>query len=117
MSATFKITINSIRTTEVDGNKVVKQVSFDVQGSQEGQQFSLPQTVELSDPDSAAFKPLSEVTESDVIAWVEVNFLQMDSVKAHIQHVLYKQITEASLKVTHLPWLPEPVVPAPEPSN
>ena len=67
-----------------------------------------PQTVELSDPDSAAFKPLFEVTESDVIAWVEVNFLQMDSVKAHIQHVLYKQITEASLKVTHLPWLPEP---------
>lgn len=114
MSATFKITINSIRTTEINGNNVVKQVSFDVQGSQEGQQFSLPQTVELSDPDSATFKPLSELTEADVITWVEVNFLQMDSVKAHIQYVLDKQIAEASLKATPLPWLPEPSPITPE---
>ena len=117
MTAIFKITINSIRTTEVNGNKVVKQVSFDVQGSQDGQQFNLPQTVELSDPDSASFKPFSQLTESDVISWVETNFSQMDSVKAHIQYVLDKQVAEASLAATHLPWLPEPVVSTPGPSN
>lgn len=109
MSTTFKITINSIRTADINGmSNAVKQVSFDVQGSQQDQHFNLPQGVELSDPDSSTFKPLSELIEADIVAWVEANFSQMDSVKAHIQYVLDKQVAEASLKITHLPWLPEP---------
>ena len=75
MSTTFKITINSIRTADINGmSNAVKQVSFDVQGSQQDQHFNLPQDVELSDPDSSTFKPLSELIEADIVAWVEANF-------------------------------------------
>ena len=109
MSATFKITINSIRTAEIDGmTDVVKQVSFDVQGSQQDQNFNLPQNVVLSDPDSEVFKPFSELVEDDVIAWIESNFSEMDCVKSHIQYVLDKQVAEASLQAKALPWQPEP---------
>lgn len=109
MSATYKIIINSISTIDINGmSDVVKQVSFDVQGSQEGEHFNLPQTVELQNPDSTSFKPFSELTEADVIPWVEVNFSQMDSVKAHIQYVLNQQIAKSSLKVKPLPWQPAP---------
>lgn len=109
MSATFEITINSVRTADINGmSDVVKQVSFDVRGSQQDQHFNLPQNVELSDPDSVAFKPFSELTPADVVAWVEANFSQMDSVKAHIQYVLDRQVAEISLQAKPLPWQPAP---------
>jgi hypothetical protein len=116
MSATFEITINSVRTADINGmSDVVKQVSFDVRGSQQDQHFNLPQNVELSDPDSVAFKPFSELTPADVVAWVEANFSQMDSVKAHIQYVLDRQVAEVSLQAKPLPWAeptPTPTPPA-----
>ena len=116
MSATFEITINSVRTADINGmSDAVKQVSFDVRGSQQDQHFNLPQNVDLGDPDSAAFKAFSELTEADVVAWVEANFSQMDSVKAHIQHALDRQIAEASLQAKPMPWQPEPAPVTPPP--
>lgn len=116
MTATFKITINSVRTADINGmSDVVKQVSFDVRGSEQDQYFNLPQNVELAEPDSAAFKPFSELTLADVVAWVEASFSQMDSVKAHIQYVLDKQVAEMSLQTKPLPWQPEPAPVAPPP--
>ena len=115
MSATFKIIINSVSTGEINGiSDVVRRVSFDVQGSEEGQHFSLPQTVELANPDSASFKPFSEITEADVVAWVEANFSQMERVKTHIQYVLDRRVAEGLLEVKPLPWQPLPATITPE---
>jgi hypothetical protein len=116
MSATFEITINAVYTSDINGmSNAVKHVAFNVRGLQQGQQFNLPQNVDLGDPDSAAFKAFSELTEADVVAWVEANFSQMDSVKAHIQHALDRQIAEASLQAKPMPWQPEPAPVTPPP--
>lgn len=114
MSATFEIKINAIRTGVV-GNltDVIKRVEFTVKGTEQGQSFELPQNVELSEPEAESFKPLAEVTEADVVAWVEANFTNMDGVKAHIQFVLDKEVATAALEAKPLPWAPAPVEPAP----
>lgn len=107
MSATFETKINGIRTGNVgELTNVIRAVEFTVKGTEEGQTFELPQMVELSAPEAASFVPLAQVTEADVIGWVESNFLNMDAVKAHIQYVLSKEIAKASLTVTPMPWAP-----------
>lgn len=119
-TATFDIKITGIRTATV-GNltDVIRKVEFNVKGTEAGQSFDLPQTVDLTDPQSEAFKPLSEVTEADVIAWVEENFTNMNAVKAHIQYVLNIEVAKNALESKPLPWAPPqeaaPAVEAPTP--
>ena len=107
MSATYEIKINGIRTGAV-GNltDVIRKVEFTVRGTEEGQSFELPQTVDLTEPQAESFKPLAQVTEVDVVAWVEENFTNMDGVKAHIQFVLDKEVAKAALESKPLPWAP-----------
>ena len=107
MPATFEIKINAIRTSTVgDLTNVVKRVEFTVKGTEQGQSFELPQSVDLADPQSDAFLPLDQVSEANVVQWVEENFANMDSVKAHIQYVLDKEVAKAALAETPLPWAP-----------
>lgn len=114
MSATFETKINAIRTGTVgELTNVVKRVEFTVKGTEQGQSFELPQSVDLADPQSEAFVPLAQVTETNVVAWVEENFTNMDGVKAHIQSVLDKEVAKAALAEAPLPWAPAP---APEPA-
>jgi glyoxylate utilization-related uncharacterized protein len=116
MSATFEININGIRTGTV-GNltNVIRKVEFTVNGTEQGQTFALPQTVDLSDPQAESFTPLAQVTEANVVAWIEENFTNMDGVKAHIQMVLDKEVAKAALESAPLPWAPA-VEPAPAPA-
>lgn len=115
MSATFETKINAIRTGAVGSlSDVIKRVEFTVKGTEQGQSFELPQTVELSEPDAASFKPLAQVTEADVVAWVEANFTNTDGVRAHIQYVLDRQVAAAVLEAKPLPWAPAPA-PMPTP--
>ena len=118
MSATFEIKINAIRTGKVgELTNVIKKVEFTVKGTEEGQTFELPQTVDLADPEAAAFKPIDTVGEADVVSWVEANFSNLDAVKAHIQYVLDKEVAKAALTSAPLPWAPAPVKPvAPTPA-
>lgn len=114
MSATFETKINAIRTGTVgELTNVVKRVEFTVKGTEQGQSFELPQNVDLADPQSEAFIPLAQITEANVVAWVEENFTNMDSVKAHIQFVLSKEVAKAALTETPMPWAPvvEPATP------
>lgn len=109
MSATFEIKINAIRTGAV-GNltDVIKRVDFTVKGAEQGQSFELPQSVEIADPNPEQFIQLANVTEANVIAWVEENFTNMGGVKAHIQYVLDKEIAAAAFASQPLPWAPAP---------
>ena len=109
MSGTFDIKINGIRVGAIGSlANVIRKVEFTVKGTEQGQSFELPQTVDLSEPEAESFKPLDSVTEADVVAWVEANFANMDAVKAHIQSVLDKEVAKAALETVALPWAPVP---------
>lgn len=109
-TATFIISVNSIRTGAVGGlTDVIKKVEWTLTGNESGQSFALPQTTDLSEPDAASFKPLAEVTEADVVAWIEATETRMPGIKAHIQFVLDKEVAVAALEAKPLPWAPAPV--------
>lgn len=109
MSATFETKINAIRTGTVgELTNVVKRVEFTVKGTEQGQSFELPQSVDLADPQSEAFVPLAQVTEANVIQWVNENFTNMSAVQEHIQYVLNQEVAKAALAETPLPWAPAP---------
>lgn len=106
MSATFSIGIHAIRTGTV-GNltNVVKKVEFSVKGEEQGQTFELPFNADLADPQAESFVPLAQVTQADVVAWVEANYANLDAVKAHIQSVLDREIAKSSFAPAPLPWV------------
>lgn len=109
----FETKINAIRVGTVGSlTDVVRKVEFTVKGSDAGQSFELPQVVDLLEPQAESFKPLNQLTESDVVQWVEENFTNMESVKAHISMVVAREVAKASLESKPLPWAP--AVPAPE---
>ena len=104
-TSTFTINITSIKKTTVNGiENVVKQVDWTMVGSAEGQQFDLPQTTVLGDPDTENFIKLDAVTPEAVIGWIESTDTRLDAIKAHIQIVLDRQVASAALTTTHLPW-------------
>jgi hypothetical protein len=108
MSAIFTIKIRAIRTATVGSHtNVVKQVDWTMIGEQSGQRFELPQTTTLADPDSQAFIELANLTEANVIAWIEATEAErVTGIKAHIQFVLDKLVAESVLTVTEMPWAP-----------
>ena len=107
MQANFEIIINKILTASSgEMPDVIKKVEFTVRGTQEGSSFELPQIVDLTEPEAAEFKPLSEVTQEDVIAWIIDNFDNMLAVELHIQSVLTKEVAKAALESKPLPWQP-----------
>jgi hypothetical protein len=108
MSAVFTIKINAIRTATVGSHtNVVKQVDWTMTGEQSGQRFELPHTTTLADPDSQQFIELQNLTEADVVAWIEAKDAErIPSIKAHIQLVLDREIAKAGLTAAAMPWAP-----------
>ena len=108
-TAEFTTIITGIRTGTVgDLVDVVKKVEFIVRGTLGGQTFELPQWCDLTEPQAETFKPLGQVTEADVIQWVEANFTNWPGVKSHIQYVLDREAAKAALESKPLPWAPAP---------
>jgi hypothetical protein len=109
MAIAFTIKINGIRTATVNGlENTVKQVEWTLVGEEAGQKFELPQTTELGDPDSATFVPLTSLTETAVMAWVEATDERIPAIKAHIEYVLGKEVAKAALVSIPMPWAPAP---------
>ena len=74
-------------------------------------------TTTLSDPNSEVFIPLTELTEVAVTAWIQAIDDRIDSIKAHIQYVLDKEVATAALTSTPMPWAPVvPVAETPDPT-
>ena len=115
--ATFTIVINGIKTATINGiADAVKQVEWALKGEQDGQTFELPQSTVVPDPKLEGFIPLAGLTQELVTTWVQNHTDNLDSIKAHIQYVLDKQVASAALTSAHMPWAPvvvEPVVVAP----
>jgi hypothetical protein len=105
----FTIKITGIRTATVgDKSDVVKQVEWTMIGEAEGQKFELSQVTELADPNGQPFIPLAELTEANVVQWVEATEPNLQAIKDHIQYVLNKEIAKATLVNTSMPWAPTP---------
>jgi hypothetical protein len=105
----FTIKITGIRTATVgDKSDVVKQVEWTMIGEAEGQKFELPQVTELADPNGQPFIPLAELTEANVVQWIENTDTRLQSIKDHIPYVLNKEIAKATLVSTNMPWAPVP---------
>jgi len=104
---TFTITINGIKTATVNGiADAVKQIDWTLKGELEGQTFELPQTTLIPDPIAAGFIPLASLTPELVTTWINEHEDRMFAIKAHIQYVLNKQVAEAGLTTTPMPWAP-----------
>jgi hypothetical protein len=113
-TATFTIKVTGLRTTTVgDKTNVVKQVDWTLSGEEAGQKFELPQTTQLPDPNGQPFIPLGELTEADVVAWIEANDDRIPGIKSHIQFVLDREVAKSTLTATTMPWAPVPEPSAP----
>jgi hypothetical protein len=104
-TADFAIRITGLRTQTVAGVPgVVKQVAWTIAGTEAGQTFELTQTTTVPDPDTTEFVPLAELTEPQVVAWIEAHDIRLPSIKHHIQLVLDRQVEQAALQSTPMPW-------------
>jgi hypothetical protein len=110
---TFQIKITGLRTQTVNGmENAVKQVEWAMVGTEGTETFQLPQTTVVPDPQAQGFIPLADLTEAQVIAWVEANEPRIAAIQAHIQTVLDREVAKAQLVSTPMPWVPVPETPA-----
>jgi len=113
MSADFTIKITGLRTQTINGiENAVKQVEWTMVGTEAGQTFELPQTTLVPDPQSEGFVPLENLTEAQVIAWIETHEPRLPSIRAHIQFVLDREVAKAALTTAAMPWAPVAETPA-----
>jgi hypothetical protein len=103
---TFTTTINRVKTANVNNlEDVVRQVDFTVEGALEGKTFSIGSTMKLDDPDPQTFISFNNLTETQVIAWLDSNTSVMEPLKSHIRFILERQVEESKLQDKTLPWI------------
>lgn len=111
MAIEYTVKVNEMRVApEGELPDVVKEVGYTITGKDGSCEFSLPNIIQLPNPDQAEFVPFSELTENEVIAWIEAS--DLSSVKAHIAYVVAKEVEKAALEQKPLPWAPAPEAPA-----
>lgn len=104
---TFAIKITGLRTQTVNGvENAVKQVEWTMVGTEGTQTFELPQTTIVPDPQSDGFIPLVNLTETQVITWIEEHEPRIPAIQAHIQYVLDREVAKATLVQAQMPWAP-----------
>jgi hypothetical protein len=114
---TFTIKITGLRTQTINGiENAVKQVEWTMIGTEGTQSFELPQTTLVPDPQSDGFIPLANLTEAQVIAWIETHDERIPAIQAHIQTVLDREVAKAALTSTPMPWAPVVETPAETPA-
>jgi len=121
MATVYTTAINSCRvTSQGDLTDVVKEVNCTITGTDDvatSCTFSLPIMVTFGPADPASFTPFADITEAEMVAWVEAQTDQISPVQAHIDFVVQKEVALAVLTPLPLPWAPPtppPVPPSPE---
>lgn len=113
MAIVYTIKVNSVRVANEGGlTDIVKEVDVTITGADSGCEFALPVTIKLTAPEAAAFTPFAEVTEAQVVGWVEAQDERLQPIKDHIALVLPPMVAKKELADKPLPWAP----PAPEPT-
>lgn len=114
MAITYTTTINNARVSSQDElENVIKEVDVTIKGQDGTCTFELPTTVKFGPADPDDFTDFDDLTEAELIAWVEAQE-SIEPVKAHIALVLEKEVAKAALAQKPLPWQPAPP-PMPEP--
>lgn len=117
MAIVYSYKINAARVAAQDGlTDVVKEVEVTVTGTDGAAKFDLPVTVKLADADAQSFTAFDQLTEEQIIGWVE-NDPSLDGTKAHIAFVVAKEVEKLASESKPLPWAPAPeVAPTAEPA-
>lgn len=120
MATIYTTTIQSCRvTTQGDLQNVVKEVNCTITGTDDvvtSCTFSLPIQVKFGEADPQSFTPFADITEAEMIDWVNAQTDQIAPVQAHIDYVVQKEVALAELQPKPLPWDP-PVPPPPAPAE
>jgi hypothetical protein len=107
MAITYTFTVNKIEVAPALGEltDVVTRVRYDYKGvNEDGIEGTFAGVTPMPAPGDAAFKPLAELVEADVIEWLEAH-----ADKTHMKERIQKQIdTQVAPKYvdTPLPWAP-----------
>lgn len=114
MATQYTTAINSCRvTTQGDLPNVVKEVNCTITGTDDvvtSCTFSLPIPVKFGEADPQSFTPFEDITEAEMVNWVNAQTNQIAPVQAHIDYVVQKEVALAELQPKPLPWAP-PVPP------
>ena len=119
MAITYTWKITGLKTkniTEDKQNAVVQtywqKIGIDENGNEGTFSGATPFTVDPTD-DSGPFIPFEQLTEKDVIAWIQT--VVVGQYEEHVNGQIQKQINEKINPVTeaNLPWVPENTVPQP----
>jgi len=111
MAIVYSYKVNGVRVIAEGGlADVVKEVEVTVSGADGAAKFDLPVTVKLGEADAGAFTAFGDLTEAQIVSWVE-NDPSLEPTKAHIAYVVEKEAAKLAMEAKPLPW-----VPAPEPA-
>lgn len=112
MATQYTTAINSCRVHEQDDlPNVVKEVNCTITGTDDVYTkcvFALPIQVTFGPADPATFTPFDQITEAEMIDWVNAQTEQLAGTYAHIDLVVQKEVALAELEPKPLPWAPEP---------
>lgn len=111
MAITYTWKITALKTTDVGdkANAVVqtywKKIGTDENGNEGTFSGATPFTVDPSD-ESGPFIPFEQLTEEDVIAWIQT--VVVGQYEEHVNGQIQKQIDEKNNPITEadLPWAP-----------
>lgn len=113
MPVTFAIEVRSIVTgSQGDLVDVVKRVEFDVIAADQGETHRVPCTKVFDSADPSNFTPLDQLTESQVVAWLEEDDALVANAKEVAMASLARRLEESSLQRPPLPWVPAEPPPA-----
>jgi len=96
---------NAMSASQGNLTDVIKQVNFTVIGEDDGAKFSLPTSCELADADPNNFTAFDQLTEAQIIGWVE-NLTTTNAIKDHVAMVMEKEKSKLVLENKRLPWKP-----------
>ncbi len=117
MATQYTTAINSCRVhTQGDIPNVVKEVNVTITGTDDVYDkctFALPIQVTFGPADPQSFTPFKDITEAEMIAWVNAQTDQIAPVQAHIDYVVQKDVALAELQPKPLPWAPPTPPPIP----
>ena len=123
MPIVYSTKINAARVVAQDGlTDVIKEVEVTVTGTDGAARFDLPTTVKLGAADPGSFTAFGDLTEEQILAWLDVpptsDVLpgvptQLEGIKAHIAYVVAKEAEKLAMEQKPLPWAPAPGTPAP----
>lgn len=106
MTIVYSYKVNAARVGSQDSlTDVIKQVNFTVTGEDDGAKFSLPTSCELADADPNNFTAFDQLTEAQIIGWVE-NLTTTNAIKDHVAMVVEKEKSKLVLENKRLPWQP-----------